>query len=622
MVLAGPSWSNAGAAPEIAAEATGIPWSLNEVGEVPRAMFGVHAVPLTPERVAEWGIESDRKIFQAPEGPPVTETEVPILMECWYDRYQPAWPLTDPQWETWLTEKARTYAEGAKPLDREPILEFWNEPYLNWATNPGVNYDGNHFATKRVAGEPTGPARDGTELAGLVWDAPRQIAVREFSPGRDAIDYLATRFMPKDLAVGDQFTWRDRPFRVEERWWARDTGQPAWWSGPVNRTLYHRMLGPFATALKETNPEVTLIVGWGFHLNQDDWAAWHLLHQPLIDFAHQWMDGYNEHHYGGDTRMVAGTYETAYAYTLGTHGKRLRFYNTEAGGMADPEQPGSFSPSLQGDPVTIARGAYTYMVRDILHLLDVCPDKAWSRYSHESQNTHGGDETAFRLLKPLRGSLIWTETANPHLWMVASVGAEGYCVVLFNDAYQAVETAVTVRAPDGTTLAQGGTEVRAAIVPEVGLRLEESALPTYPSGESWNGQISLAGKEAVRLLFPLKGEMSLAPLRRETQFVSPEILREVSPGTPFTTTIALPADDSSPSAARLRFVQDQGLRWRPQDLRIEVNGEPLAFGQLTDHICEVAVPVGLLREQNEISFSIPPDGKPYRICAVSLILTQ
>lgn len=594
---------------------------INGTRQVPPGLFGTHAVPLDRDRIKEWGIEAHRNLDQNPRGIP-SQSLTPILMDCFFDRYQPALILNDPDWEERLIRIASRYAAEAKNLDREPLVEFWNEPYLNWAVKPGVNYDGGLYQQPPVKGESMRTKIGGELIEDMIWDAPRSVALRGFAPGKGEIDYLATRFMPRGLKQGDTFTWRNKPFTVEERWWGKDRSQPeSWWSGPVNRDFYHRMLAPFARTLKSTNPDVTLVVGWGFHLNESNWQAWHTLHQPLIDFAHEWIDGYNEHHYGGNTRMVAGTYETAYAYTLGKHGKQLKFYNTEAGGMLDPERPGSFNSAVRGTPVEQARGAYTYMVRDVLHLIDTMPDKAITRFAHEAHKHKGGTETAFKLLRPLRGQLMKTKVEkDPNIWAVSSLNGDSYTLVVFNDTYQTRELSVYLIAPPGFSL-NGGSIAKAKNLPETGMTLEEKTLAYGEGNSQYLHEIVLKGKDAVRYHFKLRKEAEASiPLNQITQYPAPQILQEVTPDTPASFHIKLPSERYPPETkARLRFVHDSDLRWRPGDLQILVNGKKILFEVTTDYLCEVHIPRTLLSDQNEIIFRAKEGAEKFLLCTASVL---
>jgi hypothetical protein len=316
---------------------TGHVLSINGVSEVPRGLFGVHATPLSPQQISDWGVEAVRVILHTPSGDPVSNRSARVL-ECLYDRYQPALILARPDWQEHLVQLGKRFGRRPQSGAGRRWVEFWNEPYLNWAGKPGVNYDGNLYDFEQAqTGAPMRVRVSGETLSNLVWETQKLVAVRESSK---QTDYVATRYATAGLDAGDSFSRGNQSYRLERRWWGRDTTQTNWWSGTVNRELYHRMLLPFAQSLRQAAPDAEIVAGWGFHLNQDNWAAWDVLHRPLIDVAWQWIDGIDEHHYGSDTLMVAATYETAYAYALSRYGQALKFYNTEAGGALDPERPG------------------------------------------------------------------------------------------------------------------------------------------------------------------------------------------------------------------------------------------------------------------------------------------
>jgi hypothetical protein len=134
---------------------TGRDLVINGVAELPCGLFGVHAAELSPERVADWGVEAVRLIQREPTGTPDT-SPAPFVLDCLYDRYQAAVCLTRPDWDAHLRDLGRRYGAAA-PVGQPGAhaLEFWNEPYLNWAGNPGVNYDGGHYLGENpTAGEP------------------------------------------------------------------------------------------------------------------------------------------------------------------------------------------------------------------------------------------------------------------------------------------------------------------------------------------------------------------------------------------------------------------------------------------------------------------------------------
>jgi hypothetical protein len=524
---------------------TGRALVVNGTREVPRGLFGIHATSLTPEQLDDWGVESVRLIH----GGPSTQPSVPgkggaskypavkFVLDCFYDRYQPALVLTDPVgWEPKLVALARGYAVNARTTGVEHHVEFWNEPYLNWATRPGVNYDGQLYDESRaVEGGPVHYRGSDEPIPHLVWRKGTR-AVDE----RGNTNAVAWGYAPRDGKPGDAYDFRGKKYKLVEAWMVRDTSQRSFYSGQHNLSLYLRMLRAFAPALKQANPDVKLAAGWDFHLFQDNWRAWHELHKPTIDASIEWIDGYTEHHYGGDTRSVAVSYEVANAYSVARHNKRLLMYNTEAGGLLDPQRPDSPKPNPRDAPdvLTSARGAMTYFLRDVIYLLQHCPDKAFTRYAHEAHLT-GGDELAFKLLKPLRGTLLEVNSSDPNLYAVASLNDAGeICLVVFNDSDVKQVPRFHVAPPRGTSIRDG----QAAEPREKDGRLTLTMSEMASEGERIDFDWVIPARSAVRFRFALRGEAR--PARLETrQHFAPEVLMRVEPGQTLTLRLDLPADE-------------------------------------------------------------------------------
>lgn len=581
---------------------------VNGIDEVPRGLFGVHAAKLTPERIADWGIESVRLIHQKPTGVPIVPGAgthehlkgLSSLLECHFDRYQPAFQLTRDDWKPYLEDIATRYGAASVQSDREHWVEFWNEPYLNWSVKPGVNYDGVHFDESRaVEGGPV--HRKGAEQPEphLVWR--RGLKAVDIAGGKT--DYVAWGRMPANAKPGDTYEARERTWRLEEAWLARDPTQKSYWAGKYNDQLYRQMLAVFAPALKKANPRVQLIAGWDFHFYQGDWDAWHSLFKPMIDQQHAELDGISEHHYGEDTRRTAASYDVVWNYVLARYGKQVGIYNTEAGGMLDPERPDTPAhPGHRGTPIERARGAMSYALRDIIHLIDVSPDKARSRYAHEPDQ-NGGDEIAFKLLKPLRGKLVETRSADPRIWVVGSWQAGRLTVVVFNDHPEARPVRLSVRPPGGATIGQ--VTQMAPLERDGVLSLESMQLASLPD------QILIAPKSAVTFVCELQGGEAPRTLVR-TQHVSGDILMRVAADRPARVKITAPKDALEPgSRFQLRYVVS-GDTARGA-LRLNGNVVPLRPGPW---IVREPVDAALVREENEVEFSC--DSGTYRIDAVSL----
>ena len=206
--------------PEVAVTVHAQQVTFNGRTALPMGMLGVHNVPLDEERVADWGVTGVRLIHHNPGG--VTripdagararlQAEVDAAtdrkerrrlqrrldrllphtlswaMDCFYDRYQPALQISHPtDWEERLRNAVRSFVSNARESGQQHYLEFWNEPYLNWATSPAVNYSPRYYMTDGVQpGDPMVLRETGEAVPGLVWGDQR-FWVRE----RGQINYV------------------------------------------------------------------------------------------------------------------------------------------------------------------------------------------------------------------------------------------------------------------------------------------------------------------------------------------------------------------------------------------------------------------------------------------------
>lgn len=595
-------------------EVSGRGLSVNGTDTVHTGLFGVHASGLSPEAMRDWGVASLRVIHQHPTGMPLRAGAGSIpagidpIIECFYDRYQPARQLTDPDWRRNLADLARRYARAAAEQGGEHHVEFWNEPYLNWSVKPGVNYNAEHYVVEdAVEGGPVTIRGHAEPTEYLRWT--RGLTARDAVTG-ERNDVFAG-YMPRGLKPGDTYPIRGTTYRVEETWVAKDPTQDFYWAGKQNALWYRELFAVFAGAMKDENPAVQVAAGWGFNIFNEGWESWKRLYRPLIDESLELMDGIHEHHYGGDTRRVAASYEVVTAYT-DERGKRLRFYNTEAGGMLDPQQPTTAAPHHSGTPLERARGAMTYLLRDVVHLLDACPDKAFARAAHQPEH-NGGDEFAFKLLKPLRGRLIATSSGDPDHWCVASLDGASLAVVGFNDSRQDAEVPLRVHAPSGTTLTACTMLSVTTRADGEGLELITTQLPV-DDPTLWTGSLTLATKSARTLVFQLGGEATELPQRMVSQHYAPGILARVTDEAPLLREVELPADElAAATGARLKLVvsgHDGAGVVSVNDQRL-----PLTGG---NNIVRQTIDPALLQPHTSLRFSA--EGKAYDILMASIEL--
>jgi hypothetical protein len=600
-------------------------WERNDTQTVPMGLLGLHNVPLSPERVEDWGVTGIRKIHHSPGA----VTRIPDAsarqklaaqleaasskkekkklkrqlhrtlphnlqwaIDCFYDRYQPALQVRDPaNWETTLREQVRTFVRNARASGQQHYLEFWNESYLNWATNPAVNYSPQYYKTEGVQpGDPMVNRFSGETIEGLEWGQPRF-----YVPERGGINYVISGYILPNakpgvptklrygagtatLEDGGTVKIRNRDWPVKYGPWGRDVKQKHYWSGPVNVGWYNemfRVVGEEMAALKAD--DIPLAGGWGFNIFNENWDSWRYLIKPLIDEGHQWLDAIHEHHYGGDVRLVGCSYEVAYSYAQATYGNRLEFWNTEAGGHLDPQQPGNPAPHNHGDPQTKAVASMTYLLRDVVYQWAHVPDKAIFRAAHHSHH-NGGDEWAFRLLKPMGGDILVLENELNDVWAVASTDAKATTVMFFNDRRE--EVSVTFKTP-----VSGGTAtITTAQLSDGALGLVSE--PTDIAG----GQVavSIPATSALRLELP---PIKASGTKSWEQFCSPDVIRPLAEGV--TTTIRLPEDTvAKATMARVRIVLDQAL----PAVSVSVNGTQHTLSNVPMGISDHSLPSAALKD--------------------------
>lgn len=604
-------------------EVSGRLLDVNGHTEVPRGLFGVHAdARLSVERARDWGIDGFRQIHFGPGSGSVAWGKdgklrepfksMAVVIDCQGDRYCPALCLTKPDYKEFFRRIGQGYARKCKERGWKGYAEFWNEPYLNWAERSRKNYNPKYYDVSKAADD--GPVT----IKG--WDRPLKYLRwrRLWAQGENGkINHLVP--VPKGARPGDTFEHElnlyftpkgKRTYTVVEKWDVYDPTAVSYWSGKQNYDFYMWMFLPWARAIKDTNPEITVIGGWDFRINAEDWKAWEMLYKPMIDESIEWLDGVAEHHYGSDTRLTTATYEVVVGYAQAEHGKWLHCYNTETAGCVDPAVPGN----RHGNATPY--GAYNYGLRDIVELIYRSPDKAVARAAHGSLAPGwggGGDEFRFKLMKDFRGKLVLCNSEDLSIWPVACLNGDRLVVVLFNDHAGEREVSVAVDAPAGTRLGEGR---KTWVVPasETGpLEFREARVPA--SGRSFQGRMRLPEKSGVKLSFPLAGPPAGKPEVLRRQFFARGILQKIRPDRPVTLEVAVePTLLGRAEAAQLKVVLEDV---RGGEGSVRVNGKEVA---LPDHdwLTEVVIDPQWLEAANTLVFETAGDG--YQVDVASLVL--
>ncbi len=578
------------AAQEIAV--TGKRIDINGETKIPKALLGVHKGGFDEydaSTVADWGIESERGRPGQTTAPVTPAAGIDDMVTYNHDRYEPIWILDKRgSWQSETQSLAQMHVDHAATLNVGYHVEFWNEPYLHWGYKPGIVTDPQFYESEGVNdGDPVYIKGASEPCEFLVWrddqiwfDSPRWAqdkqnvyqgiaGVWNYFINIDSLEYRDPDGMRKFLGN----TYKEgssREFTVIETMRPVDTTQTSYYAARQGCDYYNQMYGVFAGKIKELNPDIKMVAGWGFNMHIDDWTPWETLVKPLIDEHHDLIDGINEHHYRTDPRIVAADYETIYGYANQKYGKRFRFYNTETAGYLDPQASNQANSPTDGlSDAEKGLYAFTYHTRDILYMMSRVPDKAFARAAHEPQKSNGGVETAFKFLKPLRGELMQAESNDNDIWSVAAKNDNALIVVLFCDKQVSQTVDLTVTAPAGRSLTGGQ---RRWVTIDNGLSIKSSNVSA--SGAEYAEQVSLEPMSPVMFVFDLSGSaIGSAPVYY-TQFFADTVLMHVQAQAAATTTITLEqADLNEAASARLRYV----LADASGGETLTLNGTPLSL---------------------------------------------
>ncbi|MFP4216380.1 MAG: hypothetical protein ACOCXY_01150 [Planctomycetota bacterium] len=608
---------------------------VNGQTEIPRGLFGVHAFKLTEQAIEEYGIECIRQIHFSPNPSCVAigrdgkvkplYRKLSVVIDCPGDRYAPPSVLKTKDYEEKFRRIGQAYAKKCKDANWPGYAEFWNEPYLNWASR-------SHGSGRNVY-HPKWYETEGRTAGGKVtikgWDKPLEHLRwrNRWAKGEDGKIYYGVE-IPKDLEVGDTFrghspkSWyftnrKEQTFTVIEQWGIWDPTQVGFWSGRQNRDFYLWMFLPYAKAIKETNPKVQVLGGWDFGFSHGDWKAFTELYAPVIDKAHKYMDGVTEHHYGINSRWVPVWYEVACAYSVSKYDKWLKGYNTETAGYLDPAVHG-LAGGEKRTGLAKQWGTATYLLRDVLELIHHSPAKSGSRTSHHVGH---GEKTALKFLKDLRGRLMRTTGDDRDVWTVASLNEEtgDLVVVVFNNAKDARRVKLAVSAPGGTMFDDiiRGYLRKGPKSGQLDIRTERVPIPDKRVAKL--SEI-VGGRQAKKFVFSLTGKAHKNTAWKRKQFFAKEgPLVNVKPGKNHRFTITMPpAFAAGAEKAVLRLVLEGAL----DEARPMLNGQRVKI-DARPFVMDLPVDPANLKATNILELSSKAaEGKGFRVVTASLIVDQ
>ena len=406
-------------------------------------------------RAQHYRLASDRAIGGGPPPTPITHTVIQVVGG---DRGAASPRLTTPDWKAAAESEATRIGTGAATTGQTAYVEYYNEPYLNWANKNRRSFNLKYFdESKAVEGGPVAIKHDGTVVPHLRWtrnyDAPpwNWCDRKDWRRGRDESGKVYSDYAeptswghkmspwapethpPDNVKDGETYTvnigrkGQEKPVTLTAftPWYVYDETQFTYWSARGLGMFYNDPMLAFGKALKAAGGNQTVfIAGWGFRPSEDHWAAFDIAFKPTLDAGIRVIDGVCDHDYGGDPVKMDATYEVVCAYGVTAHGKWLYGYNTECSGSPDPQAYANAgaegSPELAG-----AR----WVAAKILHALDYVPDKArnFAWFGGGPFFRDEGEGLALRALINLRGTLLQVHNADPELYVAAAI--DGTCLL-------------------------------------------------------------------------------------------------------------------------------------------------------------------------------------------------
>ena len=651
--------------PPTAAAVSGNFYKKNHTANIPAGLFG--SFNLRGGSTAKYRLAQDRRIHHTGvSGGPVFGNEITHMMiNAVGDRMHPSPRLRNANWEEISRNYGRSYGEKSRESEFTAYVEYWNEPYLNWANRNRANFIPRFYDVSRAKeGGPVHIQHDGSEAPYLRWtkdfDAPpwQWTSRRDWRRGRDSQGQTLSPVHappgsgmnhlyggawqphfhpPEDVPDGETYTVNGRELTAFTPWHIYDETQFTYWSGKGQLKLYIEPMLAFGEALKEADPEAVYMVGWGFRPSEDHWAAWDMLFRPVIDAAIHIAEGVVDHDYGGDPRRLAANYEVVTHYGMTEHDKWLYSYNTETAMGSDPQAYPEADVVSGGTMADIAKRMWTS--RKILHALRYVPDKARS-FAHFGHGggwfSDSGEGVALMCLRNLRGRMLHVENDDPDFYIVAAIdgtdplnprpadmpkGLE-LVVAVLNDHLEERNLELTITAPAGTAFSD--VIIREPQINDDKQVMAESNI-TADSETEHRFIRKMPARHMLVLTLPLQGTPNDSRSVVDHQFFGGEVLQRVSHNNDGVFPIAVDTDVlNRASHARLRFVAEHLVDGAGV---VVINGNeyplPSAIGpENSPYIREVILDKEHLAAENSVVFKVTEARfAGYLTASASLIVT-
>lgn len=596
-------------------------------------------------RAEKFRMGSDRTIqYGMTNGIRPGTAAIPMMINSYGDRTQPPIRLSA-NWKEQMEQMAKNAANAASKA--QVYVEFWNEPYLNWANDNRKGFNpANYDISKAKEGGPVHIKHDGAVVPHLKWTKKQDVlpwdwnryGKQEFRRGRDekgrvtmgswARPYQTQRHVwaqkvkdenpPDNVKDGETYTGGNgKTYTAFTPWTIYDETQFTYWSGKGMSKLYDEPLVAFAKSAKEkAGDKVTIIAGWGNRPSEDHWAGFFQLYKPTIDASWQYIDGINDHDYGGSPIRMPANYEVVNAYSVNTYRNPLTFWNTETASNMDPQAHGG-EIQMSGDAMK-----FQWVTRKVAQALDAVPDKI-RNFSHFGLGggfwSDGGEGKAFDMMRELRGRLLYADKQAGDVYVVAGIdgtdpiaprGELGdkhvFTAMIINDHLLPREAEISINAPAGASFAESG-RVRVASYDWASGKpdIKETSIAT--DGKTATLALTLESRAPVVVNIPLTNKIDPATPAtvKQVQHLHKAVLHEVTAEAPATAEIEVP-EASKAKRATLRLVVE---RLAAGEGQVVINGKTIALPATPTPegnplIVRIPLDTSILKSKNTVSFEV------------------